>query len=70
MKKLYVLYYFYEGIGDTYKRQGIFDSLEKLIEYHQKHRNTLLYDYEDYGKDYVETYVLKEPSNNFIIYFN
>ena len=67
-KTLYVLYYFYEGIGDCYKRKGTFNTMEELLKYHKNNRNSQLFNYPDYGQDYVEKYILEEPYSKECIY--
>lgn len=65
-KTLYRLYYFYGGIGDRHEEEGTFESLEALIKYHQKHRNTELYNFPDFGQDYVEVFTIKEEEKKCI----
>lgn len=67
-KTLYRLYYFYGGIGDRHEEEGTFESLEALIKYHQKHRNTKLYNFPDFGQDYVEVFTIKEEPKKCIYY--
>ena len=59
-KTLYRLYYFYGGIGDRHECEGTFESMESLLKHHKKRRDTPLYNYADFGKDYVEIFTIKE----------
>ena len=61
-KTLYKLYYFYGGIGDRHECEGTFESMEGLLKHHKKRRNTPLYNYADFGKDYVEKFTVEEET--------